>query len=244
MGGSLGAAALLAAVPAVFARGVPAFPLGRADPVPGTSAAATAGVLAALAVAAALLGRARREAVPALGAALTGLLLLAALLAAPGDRDRGTRCPDGESVRYLATLPKDAVIAGDPFDLKCLPGTARRAVVISTQLAPSYELDYLLAGRARMFETLLAYYGSSAQPIADLRTRYGATHLWVRRAAVAAELTTRGARWRAGRLPYGRFVRDLVRAGTPAVLRLPSACRRWSHGTDEVYDIGCIAGGG
>ena len=60
---------------------------------------------------------------------------------------------------YLETLPKDAIVAGDPVDLKCLPVTARRAVVISTQLAPAYELDYFLEGRRRMFDTLRAVYG-------------------------------------------------------------------------------------
>jgi hypothetical protein len=92
-----------------------------------------------------------------------------------------------------------------------------------------------------MFESLRAYYGPSAEPIAELGRRYGATHLWVRRAAVEQELTPRGTRWRPGQLPYGRFVRGVVRAGEPAVLNLPAACRRWSHGTDEVYDIPCIA---
>jgi len=135
------------------------------------------------------------------------------------------------------------VIAGDPSDLKCLPATARRAVVISTQLAPSYEADYFFMGRARMFAALRAYYGPSAGAIADLGTRYGATHLWVRRDALRQELAGDGLRWRSGKLPYGRFVRDLVSAGEPAVLRLPGACVRWRNGPVEVYDIPCIASG-
>ena len=57
-----------------------------------------------------------------------------------------------------------------------------------------------------------------------------------------SELTAKGNRWRPGQVPYGRFVRQLVRTGTPAVLSLPAACRRWRHGSDEVYDIRCIAG--
>src|SRR5918997_1453008 len=122
----------------------------------------------------------------------------------------------------VAGLPKDAVIAGDPIDLKCLPGTARRAVVISTQLAPSYETAYFLQGRRRMFATLRAYYGGSRAPVADLATRYGATHLYVRREAIAQEERPGGRRWRAAELPYGRFVRTLLAHGEPAVLHLPA----------------------
>jgi hypothetical protein len=123
----------------------------------------------------------------------------------------------------------------------CLPATAQRPVVISTQLAPAYEADYFRTGRARMFATLRAVYGPSTDAIVDLRERYGATHIWVRRDAVRKELDPDGFRWRRRKLPYGRFVRQLVSTGTPAVLRLPAACRTWQRGPVEVYDIGCIA---
>ena len=134
------------------------------------------------------------------------------------------------------------MIAGDPNDLKCLPATARRAVVISSQLAPSYEPEYFRAGRERMFAMLRAYYGGSEAAIAELGERYGATHLWVRRAAIKGEMRSgAGGRWRAGRLPYGRYVKDLLRAGEPVTLRLPRSCRRWARGAEEVYDVGCIS---
>ena len=50
-----------------------------------------------------------------------------------------------------------------------------------------------------------------------------------------------GVRWRGQQLPYGRYVQQLLRAGEPAVLDLPAACRRWHLGGAEVYDIRCIA---
>jgi hypothetical protein len=113
-------------------------------------------------------------------------------------------------------------------------------VVISTQLAPAYEAGYFRRGRERMFADLRAYYGPSARAIVDLRARYGATDLLVRRDAVRREATGGGVRWRAGRLPYGRYVRQLVREGEPAVLRLPITCRRFQRGPVEVYDIACL----
>ena len=233
----LRAFALLSAPFAVAAAALYVFPLGPTEAVSRTAVAvAAAGVVAAAAVAAGLGRRA-----PAIGGVVTGLTLIGLLLAGSDGLARGSPCPTRPVTRHLATLPKDAVIAGDPHDLKCLPATTRRAVVISTQLAPAYETEYFLAGRARMFATLRAYYGQSLAAIADLRTRYGATDLWVRRDAVRRELQGDGRRWRAAKLPYGRFVRELVRAGEPAVLHLPAACLRWQRGPDAVYDIGCIA---
>ena len=179
---------------------------------------------------------------PALGAALTGLVLLVALLGVPDRTARGSPCPTGPAARFLGTLPKDAIVAGDPYDLKCVPFTARRAVVISTQLAPAYEVEYFLHGRARLYADLRAYYGSSVDAIVDLRRRYGATHLWVRRAAIENEMRKQnGQRWHPWQDPYGRYVRGLLRSGEPAVLHLPGACRRWHLGGAEVYDIACIA---
>ena len=181
------------------------------------------------------------RATPGVGAAAAGLALIAAAVILPDRLPRGNPCPARPATNFLSSLPKDAVIAGDPRDLMCVPVTARRPVVISTQLAPSYEADYFLHGRERMFATLRAYYGSSTGAIADLQTRYGASYLWVRKDAVRKEMAGGGVRWRAGQLPYGRYVRRLVAEGEPAVLHLPEACRRWQKGQAEVYDIGCIA---
>jgi hypothetical protein len=231
------AAALLAAPAAIGLLAVNVFPLGPQAPVTTAALVLSAGAVVVAAAAATRLGNA-----PAAGAVLTGLALLAVLTAHTERWERGSPCPTSAATRYLAGLPKDAVIAGDPIDLKCLPGTARRPVVISTQLAPSYEVDYFRAGRTRMFAALDAYYGPSERAITDLSTRYGATHLWVRRAAIAKERAPDGDRWRRVEQPYGRYVRDLLDGGEPAVLRLPAACRRWRAGSEEVYEIACIGG--
>jgi hypothetical protein len=233
--------AALCAPAALYVVAVYAFPLGPTEPLERlaswTAAAIAGAVVAAAAAVAVLLGRAARA--PAAGALVTGLALVGTLLIADHSA-RGSACARRAATPYLAQLPKDAVIAGDPNDLECLPATARRAVVISTQLAPSYEAEYFLAGRARMFATLRAYYGRSAAAIADLHARYGATHLWVRRSALQAEMTPAGRRWPERRLPYGPYVRELLRGGEPATLRLPASCRRWARGAEEVYDIRCI----
>jgi len=238
----LSAFALLCAPIVVYVAGVWAFPLGPRRSIDGETLAVLAGGVVVAGAVAVLLTRARGWSPPAVGAAVTGLALLVALLGVPDRAARGSPCPSGPAARYLATLPKDAIIAGDPYDMKCVPFTARRAVVISTQLAPAYEVDYFLQGRERLFADLRAYYGPSVDAIVELRRRYGATHLWVRREAIEKEMTKRnGQRWHPWQDPYGRYVRTLLRSGEPAVLHLPAACRRWKLGSAEVYDIACIA---
>ena len=234
------ALALLAAPAAIYLVAVCAFPLGPRRPVGD----ALAGAAVALAIGLAGSGRAGVPAPARRGARGRRDGARAPGRAARRARSRGARvaCPTGPAARYLGSLPEDAIIAGDPYDLKCVPFTARRAVVISTQLAPAYEVEYFLHGRARLYADLRAYYGPSADAIVDLRRRYGATHLWVRREAIEHELRTpRGVRWHPWQDPYGKYVRALLRSGEPAVLHLPPACRRWRLGAAEVYDIACIA---
>jgi hypothetical protein len=227
----LGVAALAACV----------FPLGPMQAPDSLLTARVLVVAAGAAVVAALL-LARRGGAAA-GAAATGAVLLAVVLAVPAHGTRGARCLVGPAVHYLATLPKDAIIAGDPNDLKCLPATTRRAVVTSTQLAPAYEKAYFLDNRRRMFALLNAVYGSDPTAIARLR-RYGATHLWIRRNAVQAELRSGGVRWHTRQLPYGGYVRRLAHGGRPASLALPAACESWRRGPNAVYDIACLARAG
>ena len=173
------------------------------------------------------------------GALVCGLGLIVAVLALPGRVPPGQSCPATPAMQYLSTLPKDAVIAGDPMDLKCVPVSASRPVVISTQLAFSYERGYFREGRARMVASLRAYYGGSAAALAGLG-RYGATHLLVKRGAVRQELAGVHPRWRGDAQPYGALVRGLLRGGEPAILHLPARCRRWHHGAQAVYDLRCL----
>jgi hypothetical protein len=237
--GPVRAFALLASPVAICAFAVFVFPLAPVEPARPLATMALIGAVA-LAIAAAAVPLALRSA--AAGAAVTGVVLVGAVLVLPDRLPLGNACPDRPATTYmLKRLPKDAIIAGDPRDLMCVPATARRPVVISTQLAPAYEADYFRRGRERMFATLRAYYGQSSAAIADLGTRYGADYLWVRRDAVEREQAGGGVRWRPGELPYGRYVRQLLRGGEPAVLHLPVDCRRWRLGPAEVYDIGCIS---
>jgi hypothetical protein len=236
--GPVRAFALLASPVAVCAFAVYVFPLAPVTPARPFAAMALIGAVA-LVIAAAAVPLSLRSA--AAGAAVTGAVLLGLVLVLPDRLPLGNACPAKPATTFMSKrLPKDAIIAGDPRDLMCVVATARRPVVISTQLAPAYEADYFRRGRERMFATLRAYYGHSAAAIADLGTRYGADYLWVRRDALEKEMAGEGVRWKRGEQPYGRYVRRLLDDGEPAALNLPVACRRWQLGPAEVYDIGCI----
>ena len=136
------------------------------------------------------------------------------------------------------------MLISDPIDTQCIPLAARRAVVISTKTR-RLRGGLFWEARTRLFATLDAYYGRTPHGLVDLRRLYAATHVWVRRAAVAEEINPDGVRWRSRggrRQPYARYVRRLLSRGPPAVLCLPRACRRWhGGGQGEVYDLGCIA---
>jgi hypothetical protein len=232
---------MLAAPLAIFGFAIYVFPLGPTEELNGTAVAIAGGALILAAAVALLLRRLPDRTVPAVAAVLSALALGAAMLAGTDDWARGTVCRAQGASGFIATLPKDAVIAGDPMDLRCIPATARRPVVTSTQLAPAYEVDYFLDSRERMFATLRASYGRSEAAIASVADRYGATHLWVRPDAVRHVIATGGGHWREGDEPYGTFIEDLLRSGEPAVLHLPAACRVWENPTSEIYDVGCIA---
>jgi len=171
-----------------------------------------------------------------LAALLAGAALVGFVAFAGGDRSPAIRCGHPELYGYLETLPKNAVIAGDPVQLDCIPIAARRAVVISRKLYQPWEVDYFHLVRRRMFRMVEAYYGGSLAALVDLRRLYGANYLLVRRPLAKHA--------RLGLAPFTGLMAGLLRqVPDPAVLRLPSACRTWHSGHLEVYDLGCAAAG-
>ncbi len=227
--------ALLGGLIAVVALALYVWPLGPTSPLT-TDDAIIGGVAV---VAAALVAFLVKK--PALGAVIMGLALVAAILGSQERFARGGTCATGPTVKFLAKTPKDTIIAGDPIDLKCLVATAKRPVVTSIQLAPSYEKEAFLDGRERLFTMLEAYFGPDPEAIREIHDRYGAKLLWVRRGEIAREQASpNGIRWRNRQVPYGRKVRELLASGEPASLNLPSQCLRFKEGESEVYDLDCV----
>jgi hypothetical protein len=161
-------------------------------------------------------------------------VLFAEVAVAGGGTSTSTVCRERALYRYLSTLPKDAVIAGDPRTMNCVPLAARRPVLISTKLYQPWNVAYFKLIRPRMFALVNALYGSSPEAVVKLRTVYGADYF-----VVDAKPRTRP--W--GRMaPFTGEMKRLLESGqTPAARRLPDECVTWRRASATVYSLECVA---
>jgi hypothetical protein len=170
----------------------------------------------------------------AAAAVIGGAVLLAEVAFAGGGHSRGSACSDAELYRYLGTLPKNAIIAGDPADLDCIPIAARRAVVISRKLYQPWDVDYFKIIRPRMFLAVKASYGPSVDAIVQLRGRYGADYFLVRN-------RLRKHAW-PGMAPFTQQANRFLRSGVaPAALSLPAKCETWRGRKYTIYSLACVS---
>jgi hypothetical protein len=175
----------------------------------------------------------RRSAVT-FAAVLAGTLLVGGVALAGSGQAGGKACPDTPVFRYLSTLPKDTVVAGDPIRIDCVPIVSKRPVLMSKKLYQVYDLNVFRFARPRMFAELMAYYGSSRDDVARLHTKYGADVLVVDRDLSKPSYL--------GMAPFKELVARLRRSVRhPAVRRLPSRCIMWRDAADTVYDLRCVA---
>ena len=174
-------------------------------------------------------------------AVLAGTLLLAEVAIAGRGVSLDGHCSLGRPVlQYLGTLPKDAIIAGDPTTIGCVTLVSERPVVISRKLYQVFSARYLSVARSRMFAMVDAYFGESRSKILALRQRYGADYLVVQPRSLAGH--TAAPTWRR-MAPFTGIVRRLLRsAHARAALQLPARCRTFDDGRNEVYDLRCVAG--
>jgi hypothetical protein len=172
-------------------------------------------------------------------AVLSGSLLTGVVTEAGWQTSKGRDCGKQLALYgYLRTLPKRAIIAGDPKAIDCVPIETNRAVVISRKLYQPFDFTFLKFVRPRMTDMLRAYYGPSRNAIADLGTRYGATDLVIDRRLLAA---TRPSQRFTEMAPFASVVQRTAAAPAQrAALHLPRSCELWSKGDLAVYDIPCV----
>jgi hypothetical protein len=197
----------------------------------------SAALLFAPAAVAAVALAVRRPRAAVLAAVVSGALVMSAAAVAGGGSSAKGLCPGGPLIDKLSSLPPDAVIAGDPRKMNCIPMTTRHAVVMSQKLYQPLAEPYFRVIRPRMFDMVRAYWGPSLDALKPLRTRYDARYIVV------------GKRDR--KLPSGwmheqpftnlilQFLRD---PAGPAVQRLGSRCLVWHHGESKIYDLACLTG--
>src|SRR5205823_2512998 len=79
-----------------------------------------------------------------LAAMLAAVVLLGELSVAGGGQSPYRHCVlDAQALRYIGTLPKSAIIAGDPTSVDCVPIVSERPVVISRKLNQGLSPSYL-----------------------------------------------------------------------------------------------------
>jgi hypothetical protein len=209
-----------------------------------TGAGATIAVVVGITVAAVALGRRRRGivSVVAVATVLAGTLLVAEVAIAGGGASPTATCRiDPPALRYLGTLPPDAIIAGDPTTIDCVTMVSKRPIVISKKLYQVFSNDYLRIARPRMFAMTEAYFGDSRAKILDLRTRFGADYLVVQPASFRRPGHV-PPNW-SHMAPFTEIAAELVAGHQHAVLELPPRCRTWHDSQTEVYSLRCVATG-
>ncbi len=80
---------------------------------------------------------------------------------------------------YLGTLPEDSFVAGWPNWMSPVPYASGRPVLVSHETHLPYHKGYAEEMRERMRRLTAAYFATNAAPLAELRERYGVTHLVV-----------------------------------------------------------------
>jgi hypothetical protein len=178
-----------------------------------------------------------RPRIAVVAAVVSGSLVVAAAAVAGGSTSAEYRCPSGQLIDKLSSLPPDAVIAGDPYRMDCIPITTRHAVVISQKLYQPLAEPYFRTIRPRMFDTVRAYWGPSTDALATLRTRYDARYL-----VVGERDLTLPDEWE-DKEPFTSLIEGFLSdpAG-PAVQRLGSRCLIWQDGQDRIFDLACLTG--
>jgi hypothetical protein len=171
---------------------------------------------------------------------LAAVVLLGEVAVAGGGQSASGHCAlDSRALRYIGSLPKSAIIAGDPTTIGCVTIVSERPVVISRKLNQGLSPSYLRVARARMFAMVEAYYGNSLPRLLALRTRFGADYLVVQPGVLRARHPS--PRW-SGMAPFTGLVAKLMRTQAPSVaLNLPGSCETWHDASTEVYDLSCVA---
>jgi hypothetical protein len=175
----------------------------------------------------------RRSAAWVAASAVAAALLVGQVALAGGDRIHGLKCGRMDTLLHLRTIPKDAIVAGNPVVLDCLPIVSKRAVVMNEKLFQVWEVDFWQEGRRRMFDSIEAYYGDSLDSVLELRTKYGADYMVVERRPLLQHWPNTE--------PFTTEVFRLIETvPEPAVRRLPRECRTWGGNLDVVYDLACV----
>jgi hypothetical protein len=140
---------------------------------------------------------------------------------------------DREMLAFVATLPKEATVAGHPMDMNNVPLLSRRKVLVNQELSMPYYLGYYMPVRQRLFDLFEAYYAGEWSEVESFVERYRVDGLVVRKAHFEAAQLNGMLYWE----PFNRFVKQRWKGDERFALRAPP--REFRCFENERYVVLC-----
>jgi len=110
---------------------------------------------------------------------LAGFIMFTAFYFFPEVKARYRIAPYPRLYGFLQSLPKDILVAGEPFLMDDIPTFAKRMVLVNDEISQPYFADFYPLVKARIFDFFDAYYSDSYEKICDFCKKYKVTHLVV-----------------------------------------------------------------
>jgi CheY-like chemotaxis protein len=178
-------------------------------------------------------GAARRS---LMSACVAAALVAGTAYTADGGVSPTFSCKHAALTSRLAQLPKDAIIAGDPFEMNCVPLLAARSVVISQKLNQPLSADLARVVIPRMTAVVRAEYSPDPATIRSLQ-RFGADYLVVHMVTDRVALLRQ---WR-NEEPFTSMIRGFMTSPAgPAADHLSNRCLIWADADDRLYNLHCL----
>ena len=136
-----------------------------------------------------------------------GVMVGISILFFPALRSYYRVAPYPKLYNFIATLPKDALIAGHPSLMDYIPLFAKRKVLVSSEiLEPEFRSHYGVM-KERVYNFFTAYYATSTREIYDFCERYGVTHLIIDTSQFRREYLMQGDFYFK---PFNEYIKKLV----------------------------------
>ncbi|NER83570.1 MAG: hypothetical protein F6K42_29270 [Leptolyngbya sp. SIO1D8] len=150
---------------------------------------------------------------------------------------RGTQI---DLYQFLASQPKDSLIASLSAETSNIPSFARRSVLVSPEVSIPYHLGYYSTLRQRVKDLIRAQYSPDPKDLQAVITDYGITH-WLLQADAFNLSALNGNRWLQQYQPEaGNATTMLATEQSPVLLTLGDRCLMFASDSYRVLEAQCL----